>query len=322
WVPSRVRGRPLSPLPCGIACAPGSREPRRLGVSAQVSLKRGSPALALQPPGADNASHEHFTTCRGLSMRGLSWLSTAWKRWLLPSIMAIVACASAVDAQQAPRPNTQPPEEVLQLPEITVKAPARLPEPSLRLSEVPATVQIITGDELRQSGAVNLQEVLTRLPGVTLHDEQGNAAQPGVTLRGFEATSVTGVPQGISVFLDGVRLNEPTVEEINFDLIPLDDIERIELIRGPTAIFGRNTLAGSLNIVTARGAAEREIVPEVAGGSFGAQKYRLRLSGAEGRIDYYASRSFARPDGWREMSATPVGGGFAAAGVRSRGTDA
>ena len=41
-------------------------------------------------------------------------------------------------------------------------------------------------------------------------------------------TSVTGVPQGVSVFLDGVRINEPTVEEVNFDLIPLDDLERLE----------------------------------------------------------------------------------------------
>jgi len=112
-------------------------------------------------------------------MRGCSWLSTAWKRWMLLSIMVIVACASVVDAQPAPRPNEQPPEEVLQLPEITVRAPVRLPEPPLRLSEVPTTVQVITGAELRQSGVMNLQKVLARLPGVTLHDEQGNAAQPG-----------------------------------------------------------------------------------------------------------------------------------------------
>ena len=197
------------------------------------------------------------------TLGGLSLLPTRWKHWTLLAVIVIVSCASVVDAQQAPRPDKQPPEEVLQLPALEVTAPASLLDLPLPLSEVPATVQIITGAELRQSGVVNLQEFLTRLPGVTLHDEQGNAAQPGIALRGFQGTSVTGVPQGISVFLDGVRLNEPTVEEINFDLMPLDDIERIELIRGPSAIFGRNTLAGALNIVTARGTAEREIVPEL-----------------------------------------------------------
>lgn len=243
-------------------------------------------------------------------------MPTRWQPWTVLAVIVIVSCASVVDAQPALRPNTQQPEEVLQLPELKVVAPARLPAPPLPLSEVPATVQVITGEELRQSGVVHLQEFLTRLPGVTLLDEQGNAAQPGIALRGFQGTSVTGVPQGISVFLDGVRLNEPAVEEINFDLIPLDDIERIELIRGPSAIFGRNTLAGSLNIVTARGTAEREIVAESVGGSFGYQKYRLRLGGTEGLIDYYFSGLLSRQDGWRDASATRLGKAFGKLGVR------
>jgi hypothetical protein len=54
--------------------------------------------------------------------------------------------------------------------------------------------------------------------------------QPSVTFRGFQASPVTGVPQGISVFVDGVRVNEPAVEEVNFDLLPLDDVERVEQI--------------------------------------------------------------------------------------------
>jgi outer membrane receptor protein involved in Fe transport len=237
--------------------------------------------------------------------------------------MVIIACVRVADAQQqVPRLGKQPPEEVLQLPEIKVIASARLSGLPLSLSEVPATVQVITGEELRQSGAVTLQEPLTRLPGVTLNNEQGNAVQPGISLRGFQGTSVTGVPQGISVFLNGVRLNEPAVEEINFDLIPMDDIERIELIRGPCAVFGRNTLGGSLNIMTLRGAERREIVPEVAGGSFGSQQYRLRLGGTEGYIDYYFSGLYARQDGWRDESATRLGKGFGKVGVRYGGTDA
>src|SRR6267143_935899 len=70
-------------------------------------------------------------------------------------------------------------------------------------------------------------------------------------------------PPGFSVFLDGVRLNEPTVEEVNFDLIPLEDVERIEVIRGPSVLFGRNTLGGAINLVTRRGREAREI-PELA----------------------------------------------------------
>src|SRR6266853_3623867 len=261
-------------------------------------------------------------SCLALSMRGLSLMSTRWQHWTLGVVMVVIAWARVADTQQAPRLVKQPPEEVLQLPEIKVIAPARLSGLPLSLSEVPATVQVITGEELRQSGEVTLQESLTRLPGVTLNDEQGNAVQPGISLRGFQGTPVTGVPQGISVFLDGVRLNEPAVEEINFDLIPMDDIERIELIRGPSAVFGRNTLGGSLNIMTSRGAERREFVSELAGGSFGSQQYRLRLGGTEGYIDYYFSGPFARQDGWRDASATRLGKGFGKVGVRYGGTDA
>src|SRR2546425_185346 len=82
--------------------------------------------------------------------------------------------------------------------------------------------------------------------------------------------------------VDGVRVNEPGVEEVNFDLIPLDDVERIELIRGPSAVFGRNALGGAINIVTRRGGERREIVPELEGGSFGHRKFRLQAGGPAG----------------------------------------
>jgi len=238
-----------------------------------------------------------------------------------------VAMSRAVRAWQtvarteafAQEPAAQP--EIVRLPEILVTAPARLPEIPLSPSEIPASIQVITGEEIRRSGALNLQEFMQQLPGVHLTDEQGNSYQPDLSFRGFTATSVTGIPQGISVFVDGVRVNEPAVEEINFDLLPLDDVERIELIRGPIAVFGRNTLAGSLNIITRRGGAEREIVPELSGGSFGRQKFRIHLGGTEGPIDYYFAASHFMEDGFRDDTDSRVSGVFGKLGYRKGGTD-
>jgi outer membrane receptor protein involved in Fe transport len=156
---------------------------------------------------------------------------------------------------------------------------------------------------------------------VTLNDEQGNSFQPGVQLRGFQVSPVTGIPQGVSVFVDGVRVNEPTVEEVNFDLIPMDDVERIELIRGPSAVFGRNTLGGSLNIVTRRGSGKPELVAAAEGGSFGREKYRASLGGASGPIDYYVSGSLLREDGWRDRSAAELDKAFGKLGYRDGETD-
>ena len=100
--------------------------------------------------------------------------------------------------------------------------PETLPRPW-----VPSSLDIVGPDDVRAAHPRVLPDALERLPGVTLQNQQGNPYQPDLSLRGFSASPVTGLPQGISVFLDGVRLNEPTVEEVNFDLIPLDDVDLI-----------------------------------------------------------------------------------------------
>jgi len=241
-----------------------------------------------------------------------------WDRTWSFGVLASLFLLTSVEAF-AQQPGAQP--EIVRLPEVLVTAPVRLPEISLSSGEVPASVQVITGEEIRRSGALTLQDFMQQLPGVYLNDEQGNSYQFDLSFRGFTATSVTGVPQGISVFVDGVRVNEPAVEEINFDLLPLDDVERIELIRGPIAVFGRNTLAGSLNIITRRGGAEREIVPEVSGGSFGRQKYRVHLSGTEGPIDYYFAGSQFMEDGFRDETDSRLSQFFGKLGYRQGGTD-
>lgn len=241
-----------------------------------------------------------------------------WKRSRLSSMLAGVLLLTSAEA---PAQEPGAPPEIVPLPEVLVTAPARLPVIPLSPAEVPASVQVITSEEIKRSGAVTLPDFLQQLPGVHINDQQGNSYQLDVSFRGFTGTSVTGIPQGISVFVDGARVNEPAVEEINFDLIPLDDVERIELIRGATAIFGRNTLAGSLNIITRRGGPEREIVPEISGGSFGRQKYRLHFGGTEGPIDYYFAGSQFFEDGFRDESDSRLSQFFGKLGYRRDGTD-
>ena len=99
---------------------------------------------------------------------------------------------------------------------MQVKAAAPLPE-TLPRPWVPSSLDIVGPDDVRAAHPRVLPDALERLPGVTLQNQQGNPYQPDLSLRGFSASPVTGLPQGISVFLDGVRLNEPTVEEVNFD---------------------------------------------------------------------------------------------------------
>src|SRR3954469_16877987 len=204
--------------------------------------------------------------------------------------------------------------------EITVVG--RLPQVPLAPSSVPAGVVVIDKSHLRNDGPGGLPESLAAaVPGLSMADEQGNAYQPDLSLRGFEATSVTGVPQGVSVFLDGVRVNEPTAEEINFDLLPTEDLERIEVIPGPSVAFGRNTLAGAINLITRRGAEGGTATAEVSAGSAGLQKYRIRLSGRTGPVDVYVSGTQTQEDGWRDATDARLTKVFGKVGFRADGND-
>src|SRR6266850_2344973 len=219
----------------------------------------------------------------------------------------------AVPAPEQPR-KREAAEEIVVI--------GRLPRLPLPPSRVPASVQVIEEEEPQQSGHPNLPDSLAgRVPGMTLSDEQGNSYQPDLSLRGFQATSVTGVPQGVSVFLDGVRVNEPTAEEINFDLLPTEDVERIEVVPGPSVLFGRNTLAGAIILVTRRGKEGIAGVADVAAGSAGFEKIRARLSGGSGPIDFYASGVQTVEDGWREASHARLSKAFGKVGFEHGGTD-
>ena len=227
---------------------------------------------------------------------------------LTPFLFLVVA-ASAQERDAPPR-----------LPEIRV-TPSLVPG-ALPPSSTPSRVDTLTGPEIRRDAPAVLPEALERLPGVSLQSEQGNRLQPDLSLRGFTISPVTGLPPGLSVFLDGVRLNEPTVEEVNFDLIPLEDVERVDVIRGPSVLFGRNTLGGAINLVTRRGQEVREIVPEVAAGSFGRRDYRLRLGGSARPLDYALSLTESLEDGFRDFTSARVSRVFTKLGVTEDGTDA
>ena len=248
----------------------------------------------------------------------------------LAACLLIVALPSALHAQQAttagpaPEEPTGPPPATTERPQATENitvSPARLPE-LLPSSRVPASVEVIKGEQAETPGAATVAESLERhVGGLTLLDEQGNSYQPDLSLRGFQGTSVAGVPQGLSVFLDGIRINEPTAEELNFDLLPNEDLDRIEVIRGPSVVFGRNTLAGVVNLTTRRGKPDGVLAAQVAVGSYGQQKYQLQLSGAKAPFDYYFSGTDTREDGWRESSQARLSRAFGKLGYLKGGTD-
>lgn len=185
------------------------------------------------------------------------------------------------------------------LPPVVVTS-TRLRDVEQPASQVPGKVIVVSADEIEKLGAKTIQEVLQYQTGIVLYDSVGNEFQQTVDLRGFNAQPVTTT----SVFIDGVRVNEPDFNTINFNLIPLEDIERIEILPGTATVFGRNALAGVINITTKRGRADRpHIGMNIGGGSYGRQRYTFSTDGPLPLIpnfDYYFGVTRELTNGYRE----------------------
>src|SRR5437667_5069746 len=185
--------------------------------------------------------------------------------------------ALATPPAGAQQPDSVPKDTTTLAPVVVtgVRLPAA-PEMARGLTGRSAT---LSAADLDARGVSTLADALEMLPGVTIADELGAPAQLDVTLRGFQVSPTIGLPQGITVYVDGVRVNEPDANEVNFDLLPLEDVERVEVVYGPSVLLGRNSLGAAVNLVTRRGSAPGAREVEVSAGSYG--RYEAKLNAAD-----------------------------------------
>ncbi|HEX8885864.1 MAG TPA: Plug domain-containing protein [Noviherbaspirillum sp.] len=168
---------------------------------------------------------------------------------LLAALAGALADPAMVHAQENPA-------EALELPTVEVVGTSMLPGLGTAIQNVPANVQIMNSRTIEQQRQLTLTDHLEQNAGsVTVNAAQGNPYQPDVSFRGFTASPLLGVPQGLSVFQDGVRINEPFGDTVNWDLLPQSAIANMQLIPGSNPAFGLNTLGGALAVYTKSGSA-------------------------------------------------------------------
>jgi len=187
-----------------------------------------------------------------------------------------------------------------------------LPGAPVDAKTLPAKVTVITAEDIRKSGAKTVQEAIQWGNNIVMYDQVGNGFQQSIDLRGFSGQPVPST----SVFVDGQRINEPDFNTINFDLIPFDTIERIEIIPGPATIYGKNAMGGVINIITKRGGEKRQATGETLFGSWGRQRYTLNASGPIGKVDYYFNLGKEKEDGYRDDSGADISRVYGRIGYR------
>lgn len=171
---------------------------------------------------------------------------------------------------------------------------------------VPRTVHRVAPQALDLSAVAGVGALLeAELPGVTLTPAQGSALQSDVLYRGFGASPLLGANQGLSVYEDGVRVNEVFGDVVAWDLVPTFAAEQVELLPGANPMFGLNTLGGALALNTRSGFDAERLDLTLEAGSFGRRAGEFGAGGAFGPDDEYGwfvgGRSFEE-DGWRDFS--------------------
>jgi iron complex outermembrane receptor protein len=167
------------------------------------------------------------------------------------------------------------------------------------ISAVPANVTVITKENIENSTAKDIPSILRTQVGVHVTDISGNRRTYRVDLRGFGETAQLNT----LVLIDGRRTNQPDLSGSDWALIPLERVERIEIIRGGrgSVLYGDNASGGVINIITKEGEAF-EAGGELAGGSYDTLSANAYVSGTKNNLSYALSGSYYDSDGYRDNS--------------------
>lgn len=184
-------------------------------------------------------------------------------------------------------PHAAEPGAASRLDPVVVSA-TRSPQPR---SSVLADLTVLERETLEQAGAIGLADLLARQPGVEFARNGGPGAVTSVFIRGGESRHT-------AVYLDGVRLDSQATGGVIWEQIPLEQLERVEILRGPAAaIYGSDAVAGVVQLFTRRGQGPAQPSLRVSAGSQRSRQVQASLRGAHGDLDYAFTLAQDRSDG-------------------------
>ncbi|MDP2008247.1 MAG: TonB-dependent receptor [Rubrivivax sp.] len=208
---------------------------------------------------------------------------------------------------------------------LSLAAAAQLPAPPaqtvvvtatrspLPLSQVLADMSVLERDAIERSGASCIADLLVRLPGIELSRNGGPGTVTSVFVRGGEARHT-------AVYIDGVRVDAQGTGGATWEQIPIDQVERIEVLRGPAAaIYGSDAVAGVVQVITRKGSGAPQASFAVTLGSRATRQLQAGVSGSSGALDYALSASHARSNGFNaRLTANPDVDGWKRSTLQAR----
>ncbi len=214
-------------------------------------------------------------------------------------------------------------DTAINIKKIEVYGTTPLPGIGLPLNRVPANIQMASPKEVANQAGVSIADyMMNNMQGVTVSDMSGNPWQPEINFRGYSASSLLGNAQGLSTYVDGVRVNEPFGDVTLWDKIPSFAIGNMQVVPGSNPLFGLNTLGGAIAIQTKSGRDNQGMALEYEAGSWGRQRALIEAGGVskDGSVDYMFGYQHTTEDGWRDYSPSHLNQLFGKLGWQNEST--
>ena len=214
-------------------------------------------------------------------------------------------------------------EESIQTETVEVYSTTPLKGIGLPLHKVPANVQMAAPKDVTDQTGVSIADYMnSNMQGVTVTELGGNPWQPEINFRGYSSSPLLGNPQGLSTYIDGVRVNEPFGDLTLWDKIPSFAIGSMQVVPGSNPLYGLNTLGGAITVQTKSGRNHQGAALEYEAGSWGRQRALAEYGGvsADGSVDYIFGYQHTTENGWRNYSPSHVNQLFAKTGWQNEST--
>jgi outer membrane receptor protein involved in Fe transport len=211
--------------------------------------------------------------------------------------------------------------QVGQLPPVEVIAASPLLGTGIDRDLVPAQTRTLGDKALRSQGMSDLTGTLERrLPGVTVDSASGNPFQPTLFYHGYAASPLQGTPQGLAVYVNGMRFNQPFGDTVYWDLLPDVAIDRLDLV-GSNPLFGLNALGGAINLRLKDGFRYQGYEAAAAAGSFNRLQGEFQYGKNFGGLAAYVAGSVRHEDGWRDLQSSDLQTVYADLGWQGAGRE-
>ena len=198
-------------------------------------------------------------------------------------------------------------DESFVLPTMEIVNTTPLMGSGLEVDKVPSMVHLADDKDIAAAQAQSTAELLElQFSGITVNNLQSNPFQKDIRYRGFTASPLLGNPQGLAVYVNGIRFNEAFGDTVLWDLISDDAIKQIALLPGSNPVFGLNSLGGALSIRTKTGFTAPGHEAEGYYGSWDRKSGRFSSAANNGEFGYYISGNYFNEDGYRDFSPSRV----------------